>query len=118
MSSKQQAFLGGTVVHKELRGFAAFVAYQGSHQSGGSVTKAMLEASIGQQYFGDAKNHDSIGLAEQLVRGMGIFSSLYENCSPNTGFLTPTSRPSTSSLKMKQLLHCMGVQVVIPVGGA
>ena len=85
MSSKQQAFLGGTVVHKELRGFAAFVAYQGSHQSGGSVTKAMLEASIGQQYFGDAKNHDSIGLAEQFVRGMGIFGSLCENCSSNTG---------------------------------
>jgi hypothetical protein len=61
MSGKQQAFLGGTVVHKELRSLRL---YQGCHQKGGSVTKAMLdEASIGQQYFGDAKIHDSISVS-------------------------------------------------------
>jgi hypothetical protein len=89
MSSKQQSFLGGAVVHKELQGFAAFVAYQqGCHQGGGTNTKAMLEASIGLQFFCDAKDPDSIGLAEQLVLGVGVFQSLYEN-SGTLGLTTP-----------------------------
>ncbi len=49
-SSKQQAFIGGafvyTSVHKELQGFAAFIAYQKCHHSGISVSKTMMEASI------------------------------------------------------------------------
>jgi hypothetical protein len=88
MSSKQQSLLGGTAVDKELQGFAAFVAYQGCHQSGGSITKAMLEATIGLQFFGDATDPDSIGLAEQLVLGVGVFKLLYKN-SGTLGLTTP-----------------------------
>ena len=45
--NKDQAFIGGAAVHKELQGFAAFLAYQSCHQDGGSITKAMMEASMG-----------------------------------------------------------------------
>ncbi len=76
-NKKQQAFIGGAFVHKELQGFAALVAYQGCHHSGGSVTKTILEASIAEQYIGNASDSDSIGLAEQLVEGTGLLSGLY-----------------------------------------
>ena len=78
-SSKQQAFIGGAFVHKELQGFAAFVAYQKCHHSGNSVTKTMMEASIAELYFDNMSNSDSIGLAEQLVGGIGIFGGLTIN---------------------------------------
>jgi hypothetical protein len=77
MSSKH-AFPGGTILHKELQGFEAFAAYQETHQGGTSLTKSILEASVALQFFGDPKNPDSIGLAEQLVKDVGVFSSLYE----------------------------------------
>jgi hypothetical protein len=54
-------------VLKELQEFAAFLAYQSCHRDGGSITKAMIEASIGLKYFGNPNDADSIGLAEQLV---------------------------------------------------
>ena len=34
---------------------------------------------IGVQFFGNAKDPDSIGLAEQLVVGVGVFQLLYKN---------------------------------------
>ena len=44
-----------------------------------SMTKALLEKSMGDQYFGNPKNSDSIGLVDQLVLGIGVFSRLYNN---------------------------------------
>ncbi len=132
MSNKQQAFAGGAFIHKELQGFAAFVAYQSCHHSGGSVTKAILEARIVNQYFGDANDPGSIGLAEQLVRGLGIFRSLYEQSSGSLdSYSTPirncdqhavTNNPlstvvNRSSLVMKPSLLCLGGHITIPVGG-
>ncbi|KAI2508590.1 hypothetical protein MHU86_5882 [Fragilaria crotonensis] len=115
MNNKEVAFVGGTAVHKELQGFAAFLAYQACHHEGGSITKAMIEASIGVKYFGDANDMDSIGLAEQLVTGVGVFSSLYE--SRDTFGMDPRLIAAHSSLVMKPILHCLGSHVVIPVGG-
>ncbi len=115
-------------MHKELQGFAAFVAYQGCHHSGGSATKTILEASIAEQYFGNSSDSDSIGLAEQLVGGMGIFSGLYHQ-SGSFEYSTPvrhdhhTTHPllsptaARSSLVMKPTLHCLGGHITIPVGG-
>ncbi|KAI2506296.1 hypothetical protein MHU86_8126 [Fragilaria crotonensis] len=132
MTSKQQAFVGGAFVHKELQGFAAFVAYQQCHHSGGSVTKSMLEASIAEQYFGNTSNSDSIGLAEQLVGGIGIFGGLYHQSGTSFEYLTPlrhdhrTTNPpplllnttsARSTLVMKPSLHCLGGHITIPVGG-
>ncbi len=78
-SSKQQAFIGGAFVHEEQQGFAAFVAYQKCHHNGNSVTKTMMEASIAELYFDNMSNSDWIGLAEQLVGGIGIFGGLTIN---------------------------------------
>jgi hypothetical protein len=78
VNNKEVAFVGGTAVHKELQGFAAFLAYQECHHEGGSITKAMIEASIAVKYFGDANDMDSIGLAEQLVTGVGFFLRFME----------------------------------------
>ena len=130
-SSKQQAFIGGAFVHKELQGFAAFVAYQKCHHSGNSVTKTMMEASIAEQYFGNTSDSDSIGLAEQLVGGIGIFGGLYYQSGTSSDYLTPahhdhhTTNPppllntttARSSLVMKPSLHCLGGHIAIPVGG-
>jgi hypothetical protein len=121
-NSRQPAFIGGAFVHKELQGFAAFVAYQWCHHSGGSVTKTILEASIAEQYFGNSSDSDSIGLAEQLVEGMGIFSGLYHQSGSferhdhtTHPLLSPTTARST--LVMKPSLHCLGGHITIPVGG-
>ena len=112
--NKDQAFIGGAAVHKELQGFAAFLAYQSCHQDGGSITKAMMEASMGLKYFGNPNDTDSIGLAEQLVSGVGVFASLYE--SGDTFGIDPRLR-TQPSLLMKPSLHCLGSHVDIPVGG-
>ena len=132
--NKQKNFIGGAAVHKELQGFAAFVAYQNCHESGGSVTRAMLESSIGKQYFGDPRDPDSIGLAEQLVEGTGVFSALLYDSGGSLGFASPlrlhqtsTNRASASSAGgvvirnstaiLKPSLHSLGGHIAIPVGG-
>ena len=114
MNNKEQGFIGGAAVHKELQGFAAFLAYQSCHQDGGSITKAMIEASIGLKYFGNPNDADSIGLAEQLVSGVGVFASLYER---SDTFGTDPRLRTQASLLMKPALHCLGSHVDIPVGG-
>jgi hypothetical protein len=118
-NKQHTTFIGGAAVHKELQGFAAFVAYQGCHQSGASVTNATLKQSVADQYFGDNKDPDSIGLAEQLVSGEGIFRSLYTQSSSLNPLHTTTNEPSSSTtLVMKPSLHCLGGHITIPVGGA
>lgn len=132
-NTKHKNFIGGAAVHKELQGFAAFVAYQNCHESGGSVTQAMLESSMGKQYFGDPKDPDSIGLAEQLIEGTGVFSSLYESggslgfsspmqrlqvaTSTNRATATTTAVIRNSTSILKPSLHCLGGHIAIPVGG-
>ena len=129
--NKQKNFIGGAANHKELQGFAAFVAYQNCHESGGSVTRAVLESSIGKRYFGDPRDPDSIGLAEELVEGTGVFSALYDS-GGSLGFAsllrlhqTSTNRASSaggvvirnSTAILKPSLHCLGGHIAIPVGG-
>ena len=70
-------FTGGAGIQKELQGLVAFVAYQECHYKGLSASKGALEQSNGQQFFGVEGNEDSIGLSEQLVKGIGVFSGLY-----------------------------------------
>ena len=41
--NKDQEFIGGAAVPKELQGFAAFLAYQSCHQHGGWIMKLMME---------------------------------------------------------------------------
>jgi hypothetical protein len=55
------------------QGVAGFVAFQECHRRGKFTAKAVLEASMAAQYFGDADDDDSIGLTEQLILGTGAF---------------------------------------------
>jgi hypothetical protein len=73
---KRNAFIGGAAAQKELQGFAAFVAYQDVVNRGVSMTNGTLEQVIGDTFFGDPTNSDSIGLVEQrtrLSRVLGCF---------------------------------------------
>ncbi len=74
----------------------------------------MIEASIGLKYFDNPSDADSIRLAEQLVSGVGVFASLYEQIDP---FGTDPRLITQPSLLMKPVLHCLGSHVAIPVGG-
>jgi hypothetical protein len=74
-----EKFPGGTALHKELQGFASFIAYQNTcYRTGTAMTGASQGRLIAGQYFGNPNDPDSIGLCEQLVEGTGIFQHLYD----------------------------------------
>lgn len=111
---------------------AAFVAYQECHYRGLSASRATLEKSIGQQYFGVIGNDDSIGLSEQLVKGIGVFAGLYNLEDATTGQFEPSDvavaakrtvapafrehHQNDSVLLLEPELHCMGRHMQIPAG--
>ena len=107
-------FTGGAGIQKELQGFAAFVAYQECHYKGLSASKGTLEQSIGQQFFGFEGNEDSIGLSEQLVKGIGVFSGLYTLDDANNEL--NEHGHSSSVLVLKPELHCLGCSIRIACG--
>lgn len=121
-ASNNKKFLGGAGVQKELQGFAAFVAYQECHYRGLSATKGTLETSIGQQFFGVEGDDDSIGLSEQLVKGIGVFGGLYtlEDQEPSAVVTDANAFKNQSCdsevLMVKPELHCLGHHVKIGVG--
>jgi hypothetical protein len=115
MNNKEQGFIGGAAVHKELQGFAAFLAYQSCHQDGGLITKALIEASIGLKYFGNPNDADSIGLVEQLVSGVSAFALLYEGSDTFAG--TDPRLRTQPSLLMIPALHYLGGHVDKRAGG-
>jgi hypothetical protein len=95
---------------------------------GESTTKTGLEARIGSLFFKDCNDEDSIGLAEQLVLGTGVFTGLYNKepvpSSTNNGTITTTTpegasvNSSSVLLVIKPELHCLGTDKRIIVGGA
>ena len=107
-------FTGGAGIQKELQGFAAFVAYQECHYKGLSASKGTLEQSIGQQFFGVEGDEDSIGLSEQLVKGIGVFSGLYTLEDANNEL--NEHGHSSSVLVLKPELHCLGRSIRIACG--
>lgn len=118
-------FIGGAALQKELQGYAGFVAYQESFRKGTSSTKATMEKSLRDQYFGiSSKDDDFIGLAEQLVQGVGVFAGLYKKreehpeCDSFMPMVTDvhTSRASQPKLILKPELHCFGEDKRIVVG--
>jgi hypothetical protein len=123
-------FSGSALLQKELQGLACFVAYQECHHRGESSTRTVQEASMFSQYFGNPDDEDSIGLAEQLLLGTGLFSGLYDreevvvsSTLPTGGVNATTSsvpchRSNITVLVLKPELHCLGVDKRITVGGA
>ena len=99
--------------------------------AGLSASRATLEKSIGQQYFGVIGNDDSIGLSEQLVKGIGVFAGLYNLEDATTGQFEPsgvavaakrTVAPAfrehhqNDSVLHKPELHCLGCHIQIAAG--
>lgn len=112
-------FVGGATLQKELQGFAGFIlAYQECLREGNSSTKGTNEKSMGEKFFRNPADPDSIGLVgEQLLYGIGVFSGLYtkeniENVTTTTRD-NSASQPSTNqscnpvSLVLKPSLHCL-----------
>ncbi|KAI2493281.1 hypothetical protein MHU86_21278 [Fragilaria crotonensis] len=81
-----------------------------------------MENQMEEHYFGDPTDSDSIGLADQLVRGLGIFAGLYNEeflqnsvvgASVGRGGgenLLRSPTPTGLVLVMKPELHCLGGQ--------
>jgi hypothetical protein len=121
-------FIGGASLQKELQGFAGFIAYQECFRKGNSSTKGTIEKSMGEQFFGNPEDHDSIGLGEQLIYGNGIFSGLYtqENIRNVTANRDNAASQQSSMnqcrdpvvLVLKPSLHCFSHDKRVIVGGA
>lgn len=113
--------MGGAKIQKELQGFAAFVAYQECHYKGLSSSKESMEHSMEQQFFGVKDDDDSIGLSEQLVKGIGVFGGLYtleEGIAMvdagASAFAKNTEHARHDSvLVLKPELHCLGRHIHI-----
>jgi hypothetical protein len=118
--SANNKFIGGAFLQKELQGFSGFLAYQECFRRGTSSTKGTLEASLGEQFFGNPSDVDSIGLAEQLVKGVGVFAGLYTVEEPDTMPLLVTDVRANQSplpiLVLKPELHCLGGDKRVVVG--
>jgi len=119
-SNTMSKFVGGAKIQKELQGFAAFVAYQECHYKGLSSSKESMEHSMEQQFFGVKDDDDSIGLSEQLVKGIGVFGGLYtleEGIAMVDGasaFAKNTEHARHDSvLVLKPELHCLGRHIHI-----
>ncbi|KAI2495196.1 hypothetical protein MHU86_19335 [Fragilaria crotonensis] len=128
MAMSTTKFSGSAKVLKELQGFAGFVAYEACCMSD-AMTSATMENQMEEHYFGDPTDSDSIGLADQLVRGLGIFAGLYNEeflqnsvvgASVGRGGgenLLRSPTPTGLVLVMKPELHCLGEDKKIVVGG-
>ena len=66
-----KAFSGNSKLHKEMQGVAAIVAYDQCCK-GETMTEKAIDAKMEMLYCGDPLDDDSIGLAEQLVKGLGM----------------------------------------------
>jgi hypothetical protein len=122
-------FSGTSKLHKELQGVAAFAAYEKCCK-GDAMTVTAIKNSMEMQFFGDPADNDSIGLADQLVRGLGMFGGLFKEeerrtvtCSTVGGGqgadnLLRSPPPKGTVLVMKPALHCLGEDKRIVVGGA
>lgn len=61
---------------KELQRTIAFKAYNTVLNSGNSKIGKWLHAQIHELYFGNENDTDSIGYADQLLKGLGPFAPI------------------------------------------
>ena len=111
MKSSSNKFPGGSELHKELQGFAGFVAYQNTClRNGTAMARPTQEKRVGELYFGNPDDPDSVGLSHQLVGGTGLFAHMYDteeiSQQTNSHQLTSTNR-SNVILVLKPFLHCI-----------
>jgi hypothetical protein len=77
-NSRKIQFVGKTVLMKQIQRTVAFRAYNSVLSSGSSKGGRALQSKAHALYFGYPKDEDSLGLAQQFVRGMNAFSPLFD----------------------------------------
>ncbi|KAI2505331.1 hypothetical protein MHU86_9131 [Fragilaria crotonensis] len=110
-SSTSERFVGGAGLHKELQGFASFLAFQTTCFRNGTAMSQLAQHEAVAKVLRNPNDEDSVGLCAQLVEGTGIFAHLFDveekiqtdpqgaakNCKAGTFILKPHlhSMPNT-----------------------
>jgi hypothetical protein len=97
-------FAGKESLMKELQRTVAFLAYNTVLKSGVSKTTKVLQDNVHALYFGDS-NPDSISYTEQLLRGMGAFSPMFDQEMDQAN--------GNVVLKMKKMYHLMDDTIIV-----
>jgi hypothetical protein len=92
-------FAGKEALMKELQRTVAFLAYNSVLKSGSTKSGKLLHETVHTLYFGDVKNSDSIGYAEQMLQGMGAFGPMFERVE--------------GTLRMKHMFHLMEEDIIV-----
>lgn len=103
--SKKIQFAGKTVLMKELQRTISFRAYNTILASGNSKGTKDLMNKAHELYFGKRNDDDSVGYAEQLMKGMNAFAPLFEK-EEDLG-------KGNIMLIMKSMFHCTQEKIVV-----
>ena len=117
MSNK---FSGTSRLHKKLQCLAGFAAYDATNKRKTRMSSTAIDKSVELLYIGDPATNDSMGLAEQRVRGIGQFAGLYMatvTASAGAGGIDNFRRSGGTVLVIKPELQCLGEGKWIVVGG-
>lgn len=98
-------FAGKSALMKELQRTIAFKAYNSILSSGITSTGKVLHKQLYDLYFGDEANEDSVGYAEQLLRGFGSFSAMFDR--------EEELGQGEIILKLKKCFHCMEETIIV-----
>lgn len=90
---------------KELQRTVAFRAYNSVLTSGNSKSVKELQAKAHALYFGNPRDEDSMGYAEQLCCGMSSFSAMFDK--------EEDLVKGTIKLVMKKVYHCLPDTIVV-----
>lgn len=104
-ASNKIQFTGNSTLMKELQRTLSFLAYNTLLKSGESMSTKKLQDNALLLYFGDLNNPDSMGYAEQLMKGFGPFSAMFEE--------SVDVSKGTRRLKMKSIYHCLSNDIFV-----
>ena len=87
-------------------------------RNGTAMSQLMQQEALGNEYFGNPDDDDSVGLCEQLLQGVGIFAHLFERedkiQTDAQGMNTTSRNPNqASTLVLKAHLHLMSNTKVV-----
>ena len=106
-SNAKIKFKGKSIVMKELQRTVSFRAYNDVVASGSSMPLKQLYAKAHQLYFGSPNNPDSIGYAEQMLKGVNAFSHMFDRSGGDEQDVLPAQgRAGGVVLTMKSHFHC------------
>ena len=104
-------FNGSSRLHKDLQGVAAFAAYVGINKRK-TMSSSDIEKNMERMYVSDPADDESMGLANQLLCGIGMFACLY-----NVEDMPTATSSGAGARGIKPELNCLGEGKRILVGG-